>query len=152
LAKEVSQLIDYPNYSRAFVNYLRSAYGISISLENPYNTPTSENEVFISIANNIALEDAIVGREAFRIFVNISSFLRTGVIFANWYQDQLLKGLKPEGRFIQTGVKTADFLRQRGLIGKEGGIFFWSRGAQPPINDDKFLDLVSDFSLYLNNF
>ncbi len=146
LVKEVSQLIDYPDYARTYVNYLKAAYSINFTLSNPNNIPTSENEVMISIVNNTALEKALTGRERFRIFVDNGSFLRSGAAFANWYEDQLQQGLTPEGKVVETGLYSKDFLEKRGLIKREGNLFVWTNGESPKINDPKFLNLVNDFS------
>lgn len=147
LVKEISQLIDYPDYCRAFVNDLVSVYGVNFTLHNPNNIPTSEVEVLISICNNAGLERTLTGRDRFRFLVDNGSFLRSGIAFANWYEDQLNIGLQPEGQLVTTGLRTRDFLKDRGLIKKEGDLFVWSAGENPKINTPNFLELVNAISL-----
>lgn len=146
LVKETSQLLDYPDYARAYVNYLKATYGINFTLSNPDNIPTSENEVMTSIVNNTALERTLTGRERFRIFVDNGSFLRSAIAFTNWYADQLRLGLKPEGKLVVTGLHIRNFLTGRGLIKQEGNLFVWNNGKAPEINDPKFLELVNAIS------
>lgn len=146
LVKELSQLVDYPDYARTFVDYLKSAYRVKFTLQNPNNIPTSDNEVFISIANNTALENTLIGRELFRLFVDNGSFIRAGIAFANWYEDQLHQGFRLEGKVVTTGLRSRFFLERHGLIRKEGDLFVWKNGQSPKINDPKFLELVDDIS------
>lgn len=98
------------------------------------------------------LEERIYQRSSFlRNIVDTGSGLKTGIMFANWYLDQLNRKIplpNPESvRWFRTGNNLVGFLQEKGLIYQpaRGELFLWTKGQSPEINSAEFLQLIEEF-------
>lgn len=149
-AKEASQIVDHLGYCRVYVSLLKERGGAIISLENPDNIPTSDEEFITSVAYaqaHVQMEQA--GSSWFYDFVDFASHIRVGgIAFANWYVEELNSGRKPQGVQVEAGNNMAGFLQFKNLIEQKskGGMFVWPKGRAPEVNSKELMDLFEDYT------
>lgn len=151
LIKEVSQFIDYYAYSKLYLSLVERA-GVSIDFLNPNNLPTSDIERTITLAYTIGLLEEILTKKPsfYREIIDAGSAIRVGgILFANWYTDQLNQNrVIPENTEpIKTGHQLGALLQEKGLIHQSGAgqPFYWTKGKSPEINSEEFLQLIKEF-------
>lgn len=152
LTKEASQFIDHYLYSQIYLLLVQNA-GININVRNPHNVPTSDVEQTIVTAHALRmLEEELTQKPSFlREIVDAGSGLRIGgILFANWYVDQLNRRLivAEDSPSVQGGHQYAGFLQEKGLIYQpgRGKPFLWVKGQGPQIASEEFLQLLKEFT------
>jgi hypothetical protein len=150
--KEVSQITDYPEYAKAYLEHVRDQ-GVAVTLINNKNELLSEAEALANAAEDIAANEVGINNKDysqafFHTIVDMGSHIRVGgIMFANWYQDQIHQGKAPADNLqIRNGKGYASFLAAKDIIKIENGLWVWSNGSPPEINSSSFIDLVKDLS------
>ncbi len=149
---EVSQIYDFFAYSQLYLSLVQKA-GIGFEVINPDNLLFSDLEKTIVVEESIRiLEEKLSQKPSFfRTIVDVGSALRVGgILFANWYVDQLNRRIpiSESADWVKGGQHYAGFLQSKGLITQQrrGGLFTWTNGQSPSINSEEFLRLVEEFS------
>lgn len=150
--KEVSQLYDHYEYCRLYLSLVQNA-GVKVDINNLDNMPISETEKIIVMAHQLRRHEEITfQKRSFLIdIVDFGSAIKIGgILFANWYVDQLNRKLpiQENADWFKTGHDFAGFLQSKGLIiqRQRGGLFTWTKGQSPNINSEEFLKLVEEYS------
>lgn len=143
--KEASQIIDFLDYCKLYLSFLKEQG--DFTLDNPENIPTTEKEFIISMATSQAHVQAMEQpnvRNWFYDLVDIGSHIRVGgVAFANWYNEQLKRKIRPTGEHVDAGHNIAGFLQAEGYITEKNDMFVWTRGQAPAVDSKEFLYLFN---------
>lgn len=149
IVKEVSQVYDLPEYYRLYMR-LAQEQGISYSYINEDNIPTSEDELIANVCETLsAFERERTGNSFLTDIIDTGSHIRVGgFLFANWYQDQLNRGFKPDVSNVVNfvGISIMRFLINKRLIRQNGNHYDWINGQSPEINSKEFMDLLKEAS------
>lgn len=153
MTKEASQLYDYQAYCELYLQLLNQA-GVTTRFINPTNIQTSAGEVLANTVKQVwMVEEQKTGTKSLFIdLVDAGSGIKVGgIMFANWYVDQLNKRLyvpDTNTSWVKAGHDYAGFLQEKGLIVQRpnGGIFVWKNGKSPEINSPEFSNLFFEFT------
>lgn len=149
--KETSQAYDYLEYSRLYIRIAEQQGGATFKVINPDGIPIDEGEKTANIAEVLGFAERQLTKEP-RSFldyiIDSGSHIRVGgIMFANWYQDQLYRGITlPRTTIIQKGLDWVSFLEQREVIKRDGNFYTWAQGSAPRIDSAKFIDLIRELT------
>lgn len=151
ILKEVSQIYDAVEY---YKTYLQLAYdqGVEFTVLNPESVSPSQAEIEANVAENLGFtEKSITGDQVSFLdtLIDFGAHIRVGgIMFANWYQDQLNRGLTPpETSIVRYSKNMVSLLESNGVISREGNRWGWTKSSSAPaINTPLFIELVKAIS------
>lgn len=149
--KEASQVYDHLEYSKLYLKLVEKQGVVSFRVIVPEGLHMEEEEKTANLAFAVGYTERVLSRESRSFYDHIidsGSHIRVGgIMFANWYQDQLYRGVTPpETKTIRAGKNWTGFLEEKGVIGRQNNYYGWTQGSAPPTNSPQFLELVQELT------